>query len=474
MQSKISWKWCKPCNSKHFKNYFDKWSSGNETIDKFVQNWINRPIQKWDIENKQRERNVVLKKFDNFTSLNEDFSNETNLYAIMNEIKEKKGPYHHYIPRFILRNFAIDNYERVFVSSKKIFNQHQKFWLNKRKGELLQTYDRTENKLGFSLIPKTYGYENMYKDLNHEDAENVEKKLAKLEGQSSKVIRDIIEASKGKSHIILLRKDLEDLRKFLFIMNYRNPYRRIQYTDKIFDPITWSMVENFMKEHNLQSPPEVWLQNVREILESPHEDVKDNPRIFVLDRTDYRTRMIDCFLAIWQAGDNDEFMVTSNSFGIFEGINFEIHKDIGSFQFAFHWFYVISPKLILVLCHSAFRKEIGFERIYKFLGFEYHSIFENVPHPPATAEYAGRIDPSRAGLKPDNAFDNSFDRYMNRIGLKTQPDDKFTFPFVKVNSATVHLFKKEIVHRIKQNSQGRLEFSEKHSNQKPYTYLAGM
>src|SRR5690349_14413649 len=29
--------WCKQCNSTHFKNDFDKWTSGNDTIDKFIQ-----------------------------------------------------------------------------------------------------------------------------------------------------------------------------------------------------------------------------------------------------------------------------------------------------------------------------------------------------------------------------------------------------------------------------------------------------
>ncbi|RHZ77445.1 hypothetical protein Glove_177g126 [Diversispora epigaea] len=28
---------CKPCNSTRFKNNFDKWTSGNATIDKFIQ-----------------------------------------------------------------------------------------------------------------------------------------------------------------------------------------------------------------------------------------------------------------------------------------------------------------------------------------------------------------------------------------------------------------------------------------------------
>src|SRR5690349_18999592 len=83
--------WCNPCNSKHFKSNFDKWTSGNEKIDKFIQNaqlnaddwrkaiewipynrfkdikeigkggfgtiyyakWIDGRIKRWDIENQQ-------------------------------------------------------------------------------------------------------------------------------------------------------------------------------------------------------------------------------------------------------------------------------------------------------------------------------------------------------------------------------------------------------------------------------------
>src|SRR6185369_12132920 len=86
--------WCKPCNSKHFQNDFNNWTSGNDKIDKFIRDaqlnangnwgaiewipydrfkdvkqigkggfgtidytrWIDRPIYKWDIENQQWER----------------------------------------------------------------------------------------------------------------------------------------------------------------------------------------------------------------------------------------------------------------------------------------------------------------------------------------------------------------------------------------------------------------------------------
>ncbi|RHZ87579.1 hypothetical protein Glove_33g129 [Diversispora epigaea] len=86
--------WCKPCNSKHFQNDFNNWTSGNDKIDKFIQDaqlnanrdwnaiewipydrfkdvkqigkggfgtihyarWIDGFIEKWDIKNRQWKR----------------------------------------------------------------------------------------------------------------------------------------------------------------------------------------------------------------------------------------------------------------------------------------------------------------------------------------------------------------------------------------------------------------------------------
>src|SRR4051794_779310 len=31
------WKWCQSCNSKHFQQDFNKWTSGNKEIDEFIQ-----------------------------------------------------------------------------------------------------------------------------------------------------------------------------------------------------------------------------------------------------------------------------------------------------------------------------------------------------------------------------------------------------------------------------------------------------
>ena len=31
------WKWCQPCNSKHFQQNFENWTSGNYDVDKLIQ-----------------------------------------------------------------------------------------------------------------------------------------------------------------------------------------------------------------------------------------------------------------------------------------------------------------------------------------------------------------------------------------------------------------------------------------------------
>ncbi|RHZ89404.1 hypothetical protein Glove_15g2 [Diversispora epigaea] len=114
--------WCKPCNSEHFQNDFNNRTSGNDKIDKLIQDaqlnannnweviewipydrfkdvkqigkggfgtihharWIDGLIKKWDIKNQQWERwdensEVALKKFDNFVNFN-DVLNEMSIH----------------------------------------------------------------------------------------------------------------------------------------------------------------------------------------------------------------------------------------------------------------------------------------------------------------------------------------------------------------------------------------------------------
>ncbi|RHZ89377.1 hypothetical protein Glove_15g20 [Diversispora epigaea] len=121
-QKGTSWNWCKRCNSKHFQNDFNNWTSENDKIDKLIQDaqlnanykweviewisydrfkdvkqigkggfgtiyyarWIDGFIGEWDIENQQWKRwgensEVALKKFDNFVNFN-DVLNEMEIH----------------------------------------------------------------------------------------------------------------------------------------------------------------------------------------------------------------------------------------------------------------------------------------------------------------------------------------------------------------------------------------------------------
>ncbi|RHZ86004.1 hypothetical protein Glove_57g124 [Diversispora epigaea] len=124
-QEYSGYEWCKTCNSKHFQNDFNNWTSGNDKIDKLIQDaqlnanddwevieWIpydrfkdvkqigkggfgtihyarriDGYIKKWDIENQQWKRydnsEVALKKFDNFVNFN-DVLNEMAIHLKTN------------------------------------------------------------------------------------------------------------------------------------------------------------------------------------------------------------------------------------------------------------------------------------------------------------------------------------------------------------------------------------------------------
>ena len=116
-QENTGYEWCKACNAKHFQQNFEKWSSGNVDIDKFIQaqlsankqfkalewipydrfydieyiakggfgkvyraNWIDGWIFNWDNENQNWERYpnkfVALKSLNNSKNVTLEFLNE--------------------------------------------------------------------------------------------------------------------------------------------------------------------------------------------------------------------------------------------------------------------------------------------------------------------------------------------------------------------------------------------------------------
>ncbi|RHZ77776.1 hypothetical protein Glove_173g61 [Diversispora epigaea] len=108
--------WCKPCNSTRLKNEFDKWTSGNDKIDKFIQdtklaantakggygtiyyaNWVDghigyrddEHIDYWDIENQQWKRNNNFKVMAILLKANGDMSS-TTFFGITKDLETRE------------------------------------------------------------------------------------------------------------------------------------------------------------------------------------------------------------------------------------------------------------------------------------------------------------------------------------------------------------------------------------------------
>lgn len=243
---------------------------------------------------------------------------EFNIYL---KIIMNINQYHHYIPRFILKNFSIDK--------------------NK---EDIKIYNINEDEINISKIKKSYGIKNMYKDLDEKDVMYVEKKISKFESICANIINKI---KKEDNVININRQDVENIKKIFFIMTYRHKSRRDQYLNDNFDFLTKKEINDFMKKQKIKTLKDVWLNNIKQILDTDHEKIQDNEKIFFIIRNDYFINCLGTFISIWKIEDESEFILTDNCFSVFEGAYPIV---------IYHSFFIVSPKIVIVFANIIFKK----------------------------------------------------------------------------------------------------------------------
>ena len=263
---------------------------------------------------------------------------ETSTFAMRDQ-------YHHYIPRFILRNFALDEH---LVHAKERHDIYQ--------------YTLADKVLRIADIDRSYGVVNMYSDIqNLADLNFVEIKMSKLEADAADIIRKSF-MDFGKREVTITSPELTVLRKFLWIMSFRNRARRQQYKDERFDASGKKIQQAFMKAKGRSSLNDVWLENVKGLLlddGSPLNYFKPIDEILTdysrlagpMELIDYKGHIQTTFLCIWEAPEPYEFILTDNGFNIFEGDAGRAFA--GS---AYHYFYPISPRRILVAARISFKE----------------------------------------------------------------------------------------------------------------------
>lgn len=261
--------------------------------------------------------------------------------------------------------------------------------------------------------------------------------------------------------ISLRRDDFYSLRKFLFLMTSlhgRDRTMHLMAHDLSMDDARIRR-KRFIEAHNMEHPRDVWLGNAEQILSTPHYEVYNNPAIFDLDREDYRANARERFLVFWEAGPGDEFILTENGFGGFEGgqigakknitINMkarEHEQHIYAKDFMWHQLYVLSPTLVAALCHGtlmhpeltrAQRKRWGLRR----------SLLENLPHEVAPKYYKDMARQDASFLKPGWTLPAEVERaFGTNIMPEKRKADELEFPVQRLSPKQVAMVNSVLLH----------------------------
>ncbi|OAX36396.1 hypothetical protein K503DRAFT_721474 [Rhizopogon vinicolor AM-OR11-026] len=344
-----------------------------------------------------------------------------------------RDQYHHFIPRFILRRFQVEP-----VKSKA--ERRKVFRLTGVDPEYVHYYDIATSSLDTRPIGQVYGVQNFYQDVrNTENINELEEKLADLELKAASIIEDMHKAL-PRGTFTLKRRDLELLRKFLFVMHYRRESCSSQYfqADHPGNAPARQWIECFMKAKGIQSAVEAWLHVLRYYLDTSHSDIMRHaaelvdkygeaglqkmftethvpPDLEHYPALAYRLQADHHFLSIWEAAEGQEFVLTHNGFGLWEGL---LHGEPH-----LHRIFVVSPRITIILRHAVLRPEFR-----SCIESGFRSTLLNVNAAPATPIYGDRAGSLRANSKSARSL-------VHYRSSQEAASDSFVFEITKLSRA---------------------------------------
>ncbi|KAK0462593.1 uncharacterized protein EV420DRAFT_1265383, partial [Desarmillaria tabescens] len=350
----------------------------------------------------------------------------------------KQDQFHHAIPRFILRRFQVGperqkEYRRTSVDP-----------------EYVLYYDLASGSLGDRPIGKVYGLMNLYRDAsNPRNVNELEKNLGDLEAGAAVIIQTL-HSNLTSGKVTLKRLGVERLRKFLFVMHYRN------LGGSYFDPdhphggsTIRQWVERYKTKHpSCQTHTDVWLSVLRYYLDTPHSQiVNDATAIYkehgmekvhlqmLTDTVDpnmehypalaYQKQAGMSFLCIWEAHDTSEFILSNSGFGLWEGL-----AASGDY---IHRVFVVSPRIAVVL-----RSNLLF--MFETMGPVNSDLLQIPQERPVSKLVDGEA-----------AFPEGSDPSSVDFTLLRSPDDLFTFTITKLSLAQTDALNAVVLKNVSQD-----------------------
>ncbi|KAH9211163.1 hypothetical protein DL95DRAFT_512008 [Leptodontidium sp. 2 PMI_412] len=277
--------------------------------------------------------------------------------------------YHHFVPQFLLKNFAHPYIPQKAGSPTSISRPNGELGKKMYRGDLvvncLNLSSETPEIMETS-VKRVLGQTDMYRDTTRPYPEQyiIEEMLSRLESKASTVFRKITKSFDGDHRgVWLTRNERNLIRKFLFLMKYRGStfHQRFYHeTATGYEANDRDRLLEYMREKGFERPIDVWLDNIRTIIDLEMDDelkwISKLPERMYPD--DAKWFILNCqsmYMALCTPSDpKDEFVLTDNSYHVFEGpghvlTDLNTGKSQEMAWISFHEFAPISPKLMIVL-----------------------------------------------------------------------------------------------------------------------------
>ncbi|KAK0714725.1 hypothetical protein B0H67DRAFT_489717 [Lasiosphaeris hirsuta] len=372
----------------------------------------------------------------------------------MAETTAPRPQYQHFVPQFLLRNFS--HPYKPEGPRKRVKPKHDKG--PRRNEDVVSTLDLTAEPptIGEKPVKRVLGQMNMYQDTTQpaEQQQYLEQMFSKLEDQASRVFRKITKAFEDKKDGIWITRDERNLlRKFLFLLKYRGKgyHKRFDHeTPAGYSQDDKELFREYMADNGFERPLDVWFNNLKTIMELDM-DLEGNwihelpKRMYHEDAMGFFIHTEFSYMAICTAANPDtEFLMTDNSYNIFEGPNhFGKDKDTGKVEgnayTPLHEFAPVHPKLMIILRADIFPNplEDADEKVKAARAWKRRIVLDDV--------YPYEVKSLLADL-PITKAQNSYSRIVNgRVEMtvsherwKRAKDHRFYFTFFPVGSKHVN------------------------------------
>ena len=290
--------------------------------------------------------------------------------------------YQHFIPQFLLRNFSHPYNPENGTGGRRQRRRNKQSGPKYEKGmfpgdPVVRCVDLLTDPPVIRERPVKHvlGMTNMYNDTTKPTGQQreVETLLSQLEARASQIFRKMTMAfEKKEAGVWLTRTERDLLRKFLFMQLYRASgfHKRFCHdSPEDYNENDKVLFREYMAEHGYKRPMDVWLHSIKTIIQLKMDPEKKwmtelHERMYPGDAVWFIGHVQFYYTAICTPSHADqEFILTSNGFGVFEGSNrFVRDYDTGEVGCAghtpLHYFAPVSPKLMIILRARTFPEVI--------------------------------------------------------------------------------------------------------------------